>query len=185
MQVFSTLRHAAAFSALLLMFIDPARAAEQKPSHGSVDLSMGSEDVHLQGHCLRMSATIADSSLAKLHKKRTTTGIEFVRGKTPVDQYPDELMVEVTVTDCASPYSVPVDAHIFRDLHFTAAWRRGDDERSSELYAPHPRFDEAQASDTFRTFELSIPSANVPLSDRLLVNVFSADEKLAQFLTDF
>jgi len=110
MQVFSTLRHAAAFSALLLMFIDPARAAEQKPSHGSVDLSMGSEDVHLQGHCLRMSATIADSSLAKLHKKRTTTGIEFVRGKTPVDQYPDELMVEVTVTDCASPYSVPVDA---------------------------------------------------------------------------
>ena len=64
---------------------------------------MGSHDVFLDGHCLRFSAAIVDSSLARLRKKRLPEATEFRLGRTVVQQFPEEFLGEVTVTDCASP----------------------------------------------------------------------------------
>lgn len=155
-----------------------------KPWRAALDLSMGSQDVELSGHCFRMSAAIIDSSLAKLHKRKMANGTEFHRGKVVVEQFPEELLVEVTVTDCGSPYAVAVGKDALRALQFAAVWRRGGDERSCEIYAPRPRPDDMQASDTFRAYELSVPSANVPLTDRLVVTVSSEGKKVAQFVND-
>ena len=80
---------------------------------------MGTQDVELGGHCWRMSANIVDSSLAMLRKKRSGGGIEFHRGKNVVERFPDEVMVEVTITDCASPYAVPVARDILETMQFT------------------------------------------------------------------
>jgi hypothetical protein len=179
-------RHLAVGLAALLLFALPGEAGDipNKPWHSSPDLSMGSEHVEVGGHCLRMSAAILDSSLAKLHKRRTANGTEFHRGKTVVDQFPEDLLVEVTVTDCVSPYAVSVDKEALRSVQFSAVWRRGNDERPSEVYVPRPRSEDAGVNDTFRSYELSIPSANVPLSDQLVLTVSAEGKKIAQFVGD-
>ncbi len=43
-------------------------------------------------------------------------GIGFYRGKNVVERFPDEVMVEVTITDCASPYAVPVARDILETI---------------------------------------------------------------------
>jgi hypothetical protein len=158
----------------------------EKPWHSTPDLSMGSQDVDLNGHCLRMSATIVDSSLAHLHKKKMSTGTEFHRGRSVVDHFPDELMVEVTVTDCTSPYAVAVPKESLRTLQFAAAWRRGTEERAAAgIYVPRAREKEtwSDANDTFQSYELTVQSADTPLTDQLILTVSSADgKKLAQFV---
>jgi hypothetical protein len=56
--------------AVLLFLPFSLRAGDdtEKPWHSTLDLSMGTQDVQLGGHCWRMSANIVDSSLAKLRK---------------------------------------------------------------------------------------------------------------------
>ena len=173
---------------VLVLLVLPLRAADQgaKPWHSTPDLSMGSQDVEVGGHCWRMSAEIIDSSLAKLRKKRSAAGTEFHRGKNVVDRFPDELMVEVSVTDCASPYTVPVSREILGSMQFEAQWRRGTEERPvSGLYVPRVRSKEglAETSDTVQIYELSVQSADVPLTDQLVLRVSSADgKKIAEFV---
>jgi len=173
---------------LLLLLVLPLQAADEsaKPWHSTPDLSMGTQDVNLSGHCWRMSAAIVDSSLAKLRKKRSAAGTEFHRGKNVVERFPDELMVEISVTDCASPYAVPVSRDILGSMQFDAQWRRGSEERPvSGLYVPRVRSRDGlpQASDTVQVYELSIQSADVPLTDQLVLRVSSADGKrIAEFV---
>ena len=158
----------------------------EKPWRSTPDLSMGAQDVQLDGHCWRMSATIMDSSLAKLRKKRSAGGTEFHRGKNVIDRFPDEVMVELTVTDCTSPYAVPVGRDILGAMQFAAQWRRGTEERPvGGLYVPHARSKDSwpESHDTVQVFELSIQSADVPLSDQLVLTVSSSDgKKVAQFV---
>jgi hypothetical protein len=183
--------HGLPMIAALLLLSSPLRAGDisDKPWRSTPDLSMGSRDVQVDGGCLRMSATVVDSSLARLHKKRVPGGAEFHRGKTTVDRFPDEVMVEVAVTDCASPYSVALGKDVLGHLQFAAAWRRGNDERAvGGIYVPHsrPQQSSAESNDTFRLYELSIQTQDVPLTDRLVLTVSSSDgKKLAQFVTDF
>jgi hypothetical protein len=160
----------------------------QKPWRSTPDLSMGSQEVRLDGHCLRMSAAIINSSLAKLHKKRVASGTEFHRGRTVVDHFPDEVMVVVTVTDCLSPYGAAVSEEMLNTIRFAAAWRRGNEERPvGGIYVPHsrPRDAWSESNDTFRDYELSIESDGVPLSDHLVLTVSSSDgTKIARFVAD-
>jgi hypothetical protein len=164
----------------------PAIDQSEKPWRSTPDLSMGAQDVQLDGHCLRMSATIVDSSLAKLRKKRSASGTEFHRGKNVIDHFPDEVMVELTITDCASPYTVPVGRDILGAMQFAAEWRRGTEERPvGGLYVPRTRSKDSspESHDTVQVFELSIQSADVPLSDQLVLTVSASDgKKLAQFV---
>jgi hypothetical protein len=147
---------------------------------------MGTQDIDLSGHCWRMSATIVDSSLAKLRKKRSATGTEFHRGKNVVDRFPDELMVEVSVTDCTSPYAVPVSRDILDSMEFDAQWRRGSAERPvSGLYVPRvrSRVSVPETGDTVQIYALSIQSADVPLTDQLVLRVSSSGgRKIAEFV---
>jgi hypothetical protein len=133
-----------------------------------------------------MSATIVDSSLAKLRKKRSASGTEFHRGKNVIDHFPDEVMVELTITDCASPYTVAVGRDILGAMQFAAEWRRGTEERPvGGLYVPRTRSNDSspESHDTIQVFELSIQSADVPLSDQLVLTVSASDgKKLAQFV---
>jgi len=158
----------------------------EKPWRSTPDLSMGAQDVQLDGHCWRMSATIVDSSLAKLRKKRSASGTKFHRGKNVVERFPDEMMVELTVTDCTSPYAVPVGRDILGAMQFAAEWRRGTEERPvGGLYVPRTRSGEGypESHDTVQVFELSIQSADVPLTDQLVLTVSSSDgKKIAQFV---
>jgi len=158
----------------------------EKPWHSTPDLSMGAQDVQLDGHCWRMTASIVDSSLAKLRKKRSARGTEFHRGKNVIDRFPDEVMVELTVTDCTSPYAVPVGRDILGAMQFAAQWRRGTEERPvGSLYVPHTRSKDSgpESSDTVQVFELSIQSADVPLTDQLVLTISSSEgKKVAQFV---
>jgi hypothetical protein len=158
----------------------------EKPWHSTPDLSMGAQDVQLDGHCWRMSATIVDSSLAKLRKKRSASGTEFHRGKNVIESFPDEVMVELTVTDCTSPNAVPVGRDILGAMQFAAEWRRGTEERPvGGLYVPRARSRDGwpESRDTVQVFELSIQSADVPLTDQLVLTVSSSDgKKVAQFV---
>jgi hypothetical protein len=175
-------------SAILLLLSLPLHAvdASTKPWHSTPDLSMGTQDVQLGGHCWRMSASIVDSSLAKLHKKRSGSGTEFHRGKSVIDRFPDEVMVELTVTDCASPYAAPVSRDILGSMQFSAEWRRGVEERPvSGLYVPRTRSRDGlpDSGDTVQVFELSIQSADVPLTDQLVLTISSPDgKKVAEFV---
>ena len=176
--------------AVLLLLVLPLNALDksEKPWRSTPDLSMGSQDVQLDGHCWRMSANIVDSSLAKLHKKRSAGATEFHHGRIVLDRFPDEVMVEVTVTDCASPYAVPMGKDVLGSVQFAARWRRGTDERpAGGIYVPRTRSKESwsQSSDTFQVFELSIQSTDVPLTDQLVLTVSSSDgKKIAQFVAD-
>jgi hypothetical protein len=148
---------------------------------------MGSQDVQLEGHCLRMSAAIVDSSLAKLHKKKGQSGPEFHHGKTVVEHFPDELMVVVTVTNCMSPLGTAVSEEALSAIQFGAAWRRGSDERPvSGIYIPHarPKDPWTESSDTFRDFEISIQSDGVPLTDHLVLTVTAGGKMVAQFVNE-
>lgn len=159
----------------------------EKSWHSSPDLSMGTQDVQVEGHCLRMSANIVDSSLAKLHKKKGSSGTEFHHGKMVVDHFPDEVMVVVTVTDCASPYGAVVSQETLSTIQFAATWRRGSDERPvGGIYIPHsrPKDPWAESSDTFRDYELSIQSDGVPLTDHLVLTVSAGGKTVAQFVNE-
>ncbi len=175
--------------AVLLFLPLSLRAGDEsdKPWHSTPNLSMGTQDVQLGGHCWRMSATIVDSSLAKLRKKRSGSGTEFRRGKNVIDRFPDEVMVEVSVTDCISPYAVSVSRDILTAMQFAADWRRGDEERPvGGLYVPRTRSKEGmpESRDTVQIFELSIQSSDVPLTDQLVLTVSSLDgKKIAEFVT--
>ena len=158
-----------------------------KAWHSTPDLSMGTQDVQLEGHCLRMSASIVDSSLAKLHRKRGPSGPEFHHGKKVVDHFPDEVMVVVTVTDCASPYGAVVSQEMLSAIQFAAAWRRGNDERPvSGIYIPRarPKDPWTESSDTFQDYELSIQSDGVPLTDHLVLTVTAGGKTVAQFVNE-
>jgi len=158
-----------------------------KAWHSSPDLSMGSQDVQLEGHCLRMSAAIVDSSLAKLHKKKGQSGTEFHHGKTVVEHFPDELIVIVTVTNCVSPFGTAVSEEALNSIQFGAVWRRGNDERPvSGIYIPHarPKDPWTESSDTFRDYELSIQSDGVPLTDHLVLTVTAGGKMVAQFVNE-
>jgi len=148
---------------------------------------MGTQDIQLEGHCLRMSASIVDSSLAKLHRKRGPSGPEFHHGKKVVDHFPDEVMVVVTVTDCASPYGAVVSQEMLSAIQFAAAWRRGNDERPvSGIYIPRarPKDPWTESSDTFQDYELSIQSDGVPLTDHLVLTVTAGGKTVAQFVNE-
>jgi hypothetical protein len=179
-------RRFALIVAVLVSFWPALQASDSgaKSWRSTVDLSMGSQDVQLQERCLRFSAVIVDSSLARLHKRRVANGVEFHRGKTVVDRYPEELTVEVTVTDCVAPFAVAFGKDILGTIEFSAAWRRGGDERPSEVYAPRARTQAEKTSDTFRVYYLSVPSAGVPLTDHLLINVSVEGKRLAQFVNE-
>jgi hypothetical protein len=170
---------------LTLSLIASSHAGDDstKPWHAVPDLSMGSQDVTLRGHCLRFSAAILDSSLARLHKRRLPDGAEFHRGKTVVEQFPDELLVEVNMTHCAAPYGVAIGKDGLGNLQFAAAWRRGSEDRPATILVPHPREDDSQANDTFRTYEISVTSEHTPLTDQLVLTVSSDGKKLADFLS--
>jgi hypothetical protein len=133
-----------------------------------------------------MSANIVDSSLAKLRKKRSGSGTEFRRGKNLIERFPDEVMVEVSITDCTAPYAVAVSRDILSAMQFAAEWRRGAEARPvSGLYVPRTRSrDGLQASsDTVQIYELTIQSSDVPLTDQLVLTVSSAEgKKIAEFV---
>jgi hypothetical protein len=173
-------------SAILLFPVAPLRAVDvpEKPWHSTPDLSMGTQDVEITGHCWRMSAAIVDSSLAKLHKKRLANGTEFRRGKNVVERFPDEVMVEITITDCVAPFTAPVSREILDAIQFAAEWRRGAEQRPvSGLYVPRARSGLPTSHDTVQVFELSVQSADVPLSDELVLTISSSDgKKIAQFV---
>jgi hypothetical protein len=155
--------------------------------HSTPDLSMGTQDVQLEGRCLRMSASIVDSSLAKLHRKKGPSGPEFHHGKTVVEHFPDELTVVVTVTSCVSPFGMVVSEEALNAIQFAAAWRRGNDERPvSGIYIPHarPKDPWTESSDTFRDYELSIQSDGVPLTDHLVLTVTAGGKTVAQFVNE-
>jgi len=154
-----------------------------KSWHSAPDLSLGSHDVMLDGRCLRFSAAIVDSSLAKLHKKRLREGTEFRQGKTVVEQFPDELLVEVIVTDCAAPYGVAVAKEKLASLQFGAAWRHGGEDRPATIFVPQLRKDDSQANDTFRTYEISVSGQHIPLSDLLILTLSSDGRKIADFVS--
>ena len=172
-------------SLLCLSLAASSRAGDDstKPWHATPDLSMGSQDVMLDGHCLRFSAAIVDSSLARLHKRRVPYGTEFHRGKTIVEQFPDELLLEVTVTDCVSPYAVSVGKDALSDLQFGAAWRRAGEDRRANIYIPHPREEDSQLNDTFRTYEISVTTEHTPLTDQLVLTLTSDGKRLADFVS--
>lgn len=156
-----------------------------KPWHSSPDLSMGSQDVQVEGHCLRMSAAIVDSSLARLHKKKGATGPEFHHGRTVVEYFPEELTVVVTVTNCVSPFGTAISEEVLNAIQFSAAWRRGTDERRvSAIHLPRarPKDPWSESTETFRDYDLSIESVGVPLTDHLVVTVSAGGKTLAQFV---
>jgi hypothetical protein len=171
---------------LFLPFSLRAGDESEKPWHATPDLSMGTQEVQLGGRCWRMSANIVDSSLAKLRKKRSGGGTEFRRGKNVIEWFPDEVMVEVSITDCTSPYAVAVNRDILSAMQFAAEWRRGAEERPvGGLHVPRTRSRDSsqESSDTVQIYELSIQSSNVPLTDQLVLTVSSSEgKKIAEFV---
>ena len=172
-------------SLLCLSLVASSRAGDDstKPWHATPDLSMGSQDVILHGQCLRFSAAIVDSSLARLHKRRVADGIEFHRGKIVVEQFPDEVLVEVIVTDCVRPYAVSVWKDALSDLQFGADWRRAGEDRRANIYIPHLREEDSQLNDTFRTYEISVTSEHTPLTDQLVLTLSSDGKRVADFVS--
>jgi hypothetical protein len=150
------------------------------------------------GICFRVAGHVTSGHFFDDLKRIDDKGVDtvFRRGKEAVTQFPDELLLTFTIFDLPCPSQLKVTGSrtyltraMVSDLRLSLFWKRGVELRPATGFKPvgfsvRPIFPfNPEAQDVPKRFEwfyeLSVPSAGVPLTDSLVLVVREADGHLA------
>jgi hypothetical protein len=126
-----------------------------------------------------------------LRPNETTTGRKFFKGPTEIKDFPPELTLEIQggIHDCSKFPLDPLDRDtadpFMKALKFKLYWKTGLRQRPVEKFSlqispPNPGFEANYSSPNWR-YDFTIHSSSgVPLTDHVVVEIYSEREK---FLT--
>ena len=109
-----------------------------------------------------------------LQERKTSNGIEFRKKKSKATyaSFPDQLIVDVEATPwkCGTTEMTPPDyaSGLMEAPSFEVAWKRGDETRRVELLATEQHHHPLGFG---WSYFLTVPSASVPLTDSLVIDV--------------
>jgi hypothetical protein len=150
------------------------------------------------GICFRVAGHVTSGHFFDDLKRIDDKGVDtvFRRGKETITRFPDELLLTFTIFDlpCTSQLKVTgsrtyLTRAMVSDLRLSLFWKRGVELRPATGFKPtgfsvRPIFPfNPDAQDVPKRFEwfyeLSVPSAGVPLTDSLVLVIREADGHLA------
>jgi len=107
-----------------------------------------------------------------LQEHKTPNGIEFRKKKATYASFPDPLIVDVEAIPwkCSTAEATPPDyaSGLMEAPSFEVAWKRGDETRRIELLATEEHHHPLRFG---WSYLLTVPSASVPLTDSLVIDV--------------
>jgi hypothetical protein len=148
--------------------------------------------------CFRLTGRVtAPGFFDKFERIDTEQGTEYRSAQQIVTEFPEEVRVSFFIFDmpCASQLQQPgprryLTMDMMKSLRFLFYWKRGIELRrienlrqagaTAEPIEPYNTGIKEELPKRFRWFiEFSIPSAGVPLTDRLVLIIRTADERRA------
>lgn len=148
--------------------------------------------------CFRVTGRLtAPEFFDKFERIDTEQGTEYRSGQTIVKEFPEEVHVSFVIFDwpCASQLQGPglrryLTMDMMKSLRFQFYWKRGIELRrienlkqvsaTAEPVEPYNTELKEELPKRFRWFiDFTIPSAGVPLTDRLVLIIRTADERRA------
>jgi hypothetical protein len=138
--------------------------------------------------CVAFSANLeAGDFFRGLRSRKTSHGMEFRKGSTPVTMFPDKVSVTIlaTIGECDESHKCDegsgfrFDADFMKSLHFKGFWKRGFETNAADVIVlgaestPNPT-PVARAADWWR-YELEVRSSNVGLDESIVIEVESPD----------
>lgn len=148
--------------------------------------------------CFRVTGRVtAPDFFDKFERIDTEQGTEYRSGQTVVTEFPEEVHVSFVVFDmpCASQLQQPsprryLTMEMMKSLRFLFYWKRGIELRrienlkhesaTAEPIEPYNTELREELPKRYRWFiEFTIPSAGVPLTDRLVLIIRTPDDRRA------
>jgi hypothetical protein len=148
--------------------------------------------------CFRVTGRVtAPEFFDKFARIDTEQGTEYRSGRTIVKEFPEEVHVSFVIFDmpCASQLQEPgprryLTMEMMKSLRFQFYWKRGIELRrvenlkqvsaTAEPVEPYNTESKEELQKRFRWFiDFTIPSGGVPLTDRLVLIIRTADERRA------
>lgn len=146
--------------------------------------------------CFRVTGKVtAPDFFDKFERIDTGQGTEYRSGQTIVTEFPKELRVSFVIFDlpCASQLEQPIPRRyltmdMMKSLRFQFYWKRGIELRriddlkqvsaTAEPIEPYNTEIKEELPKRYRWFiDFSIPSAGVPLTDRLVLIIKAPDDR--------
>ena len=118
---------------------------------------------------------ISDQFFKGLHEKQTSSGPEFIKGKTKYETFPERLVVDVQATIYKCPmrpdrFPVPgFGESLMSDPSFELNWR--DKLKNLSPVKPRSAQQQHQTVSIRWDYFLEIPAKDIPLTDTLLIDV--------------
>jgi hypothetical protein len=148
--------------------------------------------------CFRVAGRVtAPEFFDKFERIDTEQGTEYRSGQTIVTEFPEQVHVSFIIFDlpCASQMQEPgprryLTMDMMKSLRFQFYWKRGIELRrvenlkqlsaTAEPVEPYNTESKEELQKRFRWFiDFTIPSGGVPLTDRLVLIIRTADERRA------
>jgi hypothetical protein len=163
-------------------------AGQAKKSTYSRVVSIDHMIVHEGSRCAAFASFISsDDFFDGLEATETASGRTFRRRGKEVTAFPDSLSVEIssTLSDCSivppMPAAASVTAAFMPGLKFKTWWKTGFKHRPVDVISfkslppQAPVLLESESDSPVWTFMMKIDSKGVPLTDHLIVEIYSKD----------
>jgi hypothetical protein len=186
--------------AAALFCISPSAYAHEKQTVWNYDggVFLETDGTLANGICFRVAGRVTSGHFFDDLKRIDDKGADtvFRRGKETVTQFPGQLLLSFTIYDlpCGTKLKdtgtrTYLTREIVSDLHLSLFWKHGLELRPLTGFKPvgfsvRPLFPfNTEAQDLPERlewfYELSVPSAGVPLTDSLVLIIRSADDHVA------
>jgi len=186
--------------AAALFCISPSAYAHEKQTIWNYDggVLLETDGTLASGICFRVAGRVTSGHFFDDLKRIDDKGADtvFRRGKETVTQFPNQLLLSFTIHDlpCSTKLKETgtrtyLTREIVSNLHLSLFWKRGLELRPLTGFKPvgfsvQPIFPfNTEAQDLPERlewfYELTIPSAGVPLTDSLVLIIRSADDHVA------
>jgi hypothetical protein len=175
------------FVVALLVATSPSAGQAKKSTYSRV-VSIDHMIVHERSRCAAFASFInSDDFFDGLEATETASGRTFRRRGKEVTVFPDSLSVEInsSLSDCSiippMPAAASVTAAFMSGLIFKTWWKTGFKERQVDVIsfkAMPPQaevWSESEPISPVWTFTMKIASKGVPLTDHLIVEIYSKD----------
>jgi len=179
---------------LLPLFLVAVPGSPTDPYRYSKSVLVGFEVVHKGGICTGLAAFMtSDDFFDGLEARETEAGREFYKGQKQLSDFPDDLTVSVAARalDCsnalaAAPAGSASDK-VASSLDIKLKWKQElkeqpiDAQAVKKYLAPTPPMQELEPYPRMWMYEISVKSKDVPLTQHLIVEVYSGDKFFARF----
>jgi hypothetical protein len=175
--------------AALICSISSPGAPSKHRSPYRQSVAFGPQNVELDGICFVLVGSMsAGDFFTGLRRIDTPNGVEFRKGSSMMERFPSEISVRIAADGIACPdkpggENMPVpSADLANSMRFEASWKRGMQLRPVETLSvkgpaiekgwipwaePYPMW----------IYELKVVSKDVPLTDHLVISLYSKDHK--------